>query len=516
MDLRGCLKMLESQGLLRHVTAELDRTCELSAIMRWVYIGFPEERRFAVMFDKVKGNDIPVVVGVLGASYRTYAACLGLDSHGPRAQVMAQIRQKWANALNGPLNPTLVNTGPCKENIMRGDEINIHRFPIPVWCPGKDRGWEQGLGYITAPFHVTKDPDTGIPNVGTYRVMVRKEPNVLGSSWAVGSHMRGHFFKNAQRGKPTEMATVIGADPVIGMTSVTRIPAGVNEFAVAGGLRGIPVEMVRCETLDLEVPAHAEIVIEGRLYPNEQRPYEAEGPFGEYGGYQGSGRMTPPFEITCITYRNNPIYQAFISQMPPSESSKVRTIGHEALMLRELRAMGIQGVVDMNQPEGAQSGFIIVSIRKQSASHPARIASAIFAIARNTKFVIVTDDDVDIYDLDNVLWAITFRTSLVPGRRHVSFYDGMEQMSLDYSCHDSLDDAVGVKEAVQSCVLIDATRPFTPYPVNSLPPVEYLKKAGENWERTGLPPREKMELPPCILMEEEYLEKGIVAKPKII
>ncbi|MDP2726750.1 MAG: UbiD family decarboxylase, partial [Dehalococcoidia bacterium] len=393
-DLRSCIRGLEDLGLLRHVTAEVDRTWELSAIMRWVYIGYPEDHRFALMFDRVKGYDIPVVVGVLGGSYKTYAACLDIDPHGPRDQVMAQIREKWARALDNPINPTLVNTGPCKENILRGDQIDIHRFPIPVWTPEKDRGWEEGYGFITSPYHVTKDADTGIPNVGTYRAMVRKEPNVLGLNWAGSSHMRMHFLKNEANGKATEIATVIGADPVVGMASVTRIPAGLSEFAVAGGLRGRPMEMVKCETVDLEVPAHAEIVIEGRLPSRQERPYEPEAPFGEYTGYQGSATVSPVFEITCITFRNNPIYQAFISQMPPSESSKVRHIGHEALVLRQLRAMGILGVVDINMPEGGQSGVVIVGIRKQRDSDPARIASAIFSVARSTKFVVITDDDV--------------------------------------------------------------------------------------------------------------------------
>jgi len=499
-----------------HVKAEVDRTWELSAIMRWVYIGYPEEKRFAVMFDRVRGHDIPVVVGVLGASYKTYAACLGIDPHGPRSQVMAKIRETWARALDNPLNPILVKSGPCKENILLGGKIDMHRFPIPVWTPEKDRGWEEGYGFITAPCHVTKDPDTGMPNVGTYRASVRKEPNELGLHWAPTSHMRMHFLRNEERGKATEIATVIGADPVVGMTSVTRIPGGTNEYAIAGGLRGSPLEMVKCETVDLEVPAHAEIVIEGRMRPKSERAYEPEAPFGEYTGYQGSASIAPVYEISCISYRNGPIYQAFISQMAPSESSKLRHIGHEALLLRELRALGIQCVVDMNQPEGGQSGVVIASIRKRLDSDPARVASAVFAVARGAKFVIVTDDDVDIYDLDNVWWAITYRTSLAEGRRRVYFYDGFGQKGLDYSCYTSLEDALSKKEPVQSNMLIDATRPFAPYPVVSLPAVKYLEKAAENWERTGLPPRERTELPRCILMEEEYLQKGIVAKPKFI
>ncbi|MDP2725912.1 MAG: UbiD family decarboxylase, partial [Dehalococcoidia bacterium] len=327
-DLGSCIAALESQGLLRHVVTEVDPTWELSALMRWVYLGFPEEQRYAVVFDKVKGYDIPVAVGVLGASYKTYAACLGLNPNGPRSQVMAQIRTRWADALDNPLRPTVVSTGPCKERILRGADIDTHKLPVPVWTPEKDRNWQEGYGFFTSPYVVTKDPDTGIPNVGTYRIRVRQEPNILGMGWAGGTHMRAHFLKNQARGKATDVAIVLGADPMVGMASVTRIPADMNEYAVAGGLMGAPLELVKCETVDLEVPAHAEIVIEGRIPTARERRYESEAPFGEMTGYQGSATFAPVCEITCITQRKKPIYQAFISQMPPSESSKVRHIGH--------------------------------------------------------------------------------------------------------------------------------------------------------------------------------------------
>ncbi|MDP2726393.1 MAG: UbiD family decarboxylase [Dehalococcoidia bacterium] len=515
-DLRSCISALESQGLLRHVAAEVDHTWELSAIMRWVYIGYPEDQRYAVVFDRVKGYDIPVVVGAIGGSYKTYAACLGIDPKQPRAKVMNDVRERWAKALDNPIEPVLVKSGPCKENILKGDQVNIHKFPIPVWTPEKDQGWDEGYGFLTSPYHVCKDPDTGVPNVGTYRNMVRKAPNELGMVWAGGSHMRYYYLKNQERGKATEIATVIGGDPAVGMASVTPVPLGMNEYAVAGGLRGAPVELVKCETVDLEVPANAEIVIEGRMRTEQERPYEWEGPFGEYTGYQGSASHGPVYEITCITHRNKPIYQAFISQAPPSESSKVRHIGHEALALRELRALGIPGIVDINMPEMAQVGVTIVSIRKQNDGHPGRIASALFGLPRNTKFVIITDDDVDIYDLDSIMWAMSFRTSLIPGRMRVYFYEGQQALHLDYSAYNSIAEAKSKKIAIMSGVVIDATRPFVPYPVVALPPVKYLKRARDAWQKTGLPPLLNTEPPRCIVMEEEYLEKGLAAKPEFV
>ncbi|MBI2849015.1 MAG: UbiD family decarboxylase, partial [Chloroflexi bacterium] len=302
----------------------------------------------------------------------------------------------------------------------------------------------------------------------------------------------------------------------VGMASVTRIPYGMDEFTAAGGLRGEPIPMVKCETVDLEVPADAEIVIEGRLPTRRERPYEPEAPFGEYPGYQGFGTFAPVYEITCITHRNKPIYQGFLSQLAPSESSKVRHIAHEAAYMRELKAMGIEGVVDVHNPEMTQGAVVIVSIKKSNDGHPARVASALFSLFRGGKFVIITDDDVDIHDLDNLLWAMTFRTSMIPTRRKVYFAEGLPAKSADYASADSMEDAQRKDLKTIGCVVIDATRPFAPYPTVALPPAKYLQKARDAWEKTGLPPLEKSELPKCIVMEEEYLKTGKAANPAFL
>ncbi len=517
-NLHDHLKALERHGLIRYVTAEVDKNWELSAIVRWVYLGHDEARRYAVQFDRVKGLDIPVVVGAIGASYKTYAVSLGIDPNQPRQAVMAQIRKKFNSALEKPLESVLVNTGRCKERIDQGKEINIHKFPVPVWTPEKDMGAAEGLGFITSAYCVSKDPDTGIRNVGTYRMMLRPEPNETGMGVAFGNDLWHHIHKNEARNQATEVAAVIGADPAIGMVSTTELPYGVDEFTVASALRGEPIPLVKCETVDLEVPAEAEIVIEGRLPPPSKRPYEPEAPFGEYTGYQGSGKYSPVFEISCITCRKDCIYQGFISQMPPSESSKLRQIAYEAMVLNHLERLGYQGVVDLHMPESAQAGVTVVSIRKTDDGQPARIASAIFSLLqpRWGKFVIVTDDDVDIYDLDNLLWAITFRTSLAPERTRIHFLDGMVAQVLDYSAADSIDDLRRRWDWPSRCVLIDATKPYKPYPVTSLPAARYLEAALKSWRRYGLPELDRTELPRSVLVEEEYLKQGIAQPPAFL
>ncbi|MDP2719583.1 MAG: UbiD family decarboxylase [Dehalococcoidia bacterium] len=513
-DLRELLAALEKNELLRHVSAEVDKNWEISMVMRWIYQGYSEDNRFAVSFDKVKGFSIPVVVGAFGGSYKTYALSLGIDPHGPKSEVMAAIRKRWADALGKPIPPVMVGKGSCQENVLKGGDINLHRFPVPVWTPEKDGNWNRGLGFLTAPCHITRDPDSGAYNMGTYRSMLRENPAEMGVNFSLGSHIQGHVKKYEGRGLPTPVATLIGVDPAVGLASATRIPGDMDELSVAGGLRGSPVEMVKCLTIDLAVPASSEIVIESIIRPRSERPHDIEGPFGEVTGYQGCATYSPVMEVQCITFRNNPIYQAYISQMPPSESSKLRHVGMEALTLKKLLDAGIEGVEDINMPESAQGRFIIVSIRKTDDSHPERVAREVFNILqpRLGKFVVVTDDDIDIYDLDNVLWALTFRTTLTPEKRDIHFIEGLSANALDYSAAPSLEAELKKRSGEHTWpgvgAFIDATRPYIPYPVVSLPPARYLEQTKKDWARYGLPKLEKEALPRTIVVEERYLAEG--------
>jgi UbiD family decarboxylase len=517
-DFRIHLQNLERIGLLRHVTKEVDKNWEISAVMRWVYHGNSEPRRYAVMFDHVKGYNIPVVVGAIGASYMTYAVSLGLDPMRPKTDLMDEIRKRWIKAIDHPIEPVLVSTGPCKENILLGDEVDIHKLPVPVWTPEKDRYWKEGYGFLTSPFHITKDPETGIRNVGTYRNMLRKEPDEMGIFPSLGTDLLLHIKKNEAKGWPTEIATVIGTDPTIGMTSVTTFPPEYDEMAISGGLRGTPIELVRCETVDLEVPATAEFVIEGKILPPHERSYEMEGPFGEFTGHQGGALLNPVYKITCITHRDNPIYQGFISEMPPSESSKLRHISTESLVLRQLEMLGIPGIVDINMPETTQSHITIISIKKLSMRHPAKVANALFSILQpgSGKIVIVVDDDIDVYDNDHLWWAVTFRTSMVPERMNIHFVEGLQAVKLDYSALPSFFSEGKIPPSMGQPAIglfIDATRPFIPFPGVSLPPEKYLKKVRDIWESYHLPELEREDLPKAAQLEEEHLKSGIVTFP---
>jgi UbiD family decarboxylase len=466
-DLRQYLAVLEDKKLLCHVSAEVDKEWEIAAVCRRAFQKIPERNRPALMFDRIKGHDIPLVIGVLGASRQIYATALETE--------VEKVLEKWESGAKKPLKPRLVETGPCQEVVQVGEEANFEILPAPIWTVGEDPG-----PYHTSPFVISRDPETRIPNLGTYRVQVkgRKKAGLMINP---PRNMNHHIRKNEARGQGTDVAIVFGTDPVIGLTAVTPFPYGVDELAMAGGIRREPVEVVRCRTVDLEVPAAAEIVVEGKI-PFQGR--EPEGPFGEYGGYMGTGGNHPFIEITCITHRRNPIYQAFLSQMPPSESSCIKAIGREGVIQRHLKEnLGIP-VHDVCLPEsGGATGLLIISIKKQNRFQP--LKAMMGAWSHHDVFgkvTIVVDDDIDIRDSFQVEWALSFR---MQPAEDVYVIKNTDPLTLDPS--QPLKDGEKVKptEQVSSKVGIDATKKH-PFPPLAVPPKEHLEKVDAMWERYGI------------------------------
>ena len=465
-DLREYLAVLEKKGLLCHVTAEVDKDWEVSAVCRQTFRTIPQERRPALMFDHIKGSDIPLVVGILGGSRTIYATALGTDLDG--------VWDTWARGKN-PIPPQLVDSGPCQEVVLMGEDADIEMLPAPVWTVGQDPG-----PYHTSPFVISRDPETRVQNVGTYRVQV-KGPRKGGVMINPQRGMMQHIRKNESQGSGTEAAIVFGTDPVIGLTAVSPFPMGVDELAAAGGIRGEAVKVVRCKTVDLEVPATAEIVIEGRV-PFQGR--EKEGPFGEYAGYMGSGGNNPVFEVTCITHRRNPIYQAFLSQMPPSESSCIKSFGREMEIRRHLRdSLGLP-VHDVCLPEsGSATATVIVSLRKQNRFQPLKAMMGVWSMnAGIGKITIVVDDDINIRDPFQVDWAIAFR---MQPSEDIRIIPNTDPITLDPSQPLKDGQPVPAAEQVSSKLGIDATRKH-PYPAPSVPPKEHLDKVAANWAHYGI------------------------------
>jgi UbiD family decarboxylase len=463
-DLRAYLAALERAGRLHRIAREVDKDWEIAAVCRKAFQNVPTAMRPALLFEHVRGYDMPVVAGVLGASPTVYALALQTS--------IENVSARWAAALQQPIPPTLVAEGVCQERVLTGDAATLHALPVPVWTVGEDPG-----PFLTAPYVFSQDPDTGARNVGTYRIQLN-DGRCVGIACA-GKHVDRHLAKYRERGERMPVAIVMGTDPALGLASVTSVPFGVDECAVAGGLRGAPIELVPCKTIPLAVPATAEIVIEGEMDPTCR---EQEGPFGEYTGYMGAAGLSPVIEITAITHRANPIYQVFVSQTPPSESSCIRMIGREQALLQHLRAQRLP-VTDVHFKEsGASGAYLVIAVRREGPDTANEVIAAAWAHEPSQgKITVVVDDDIDIRDSAAVEWAMSFH--MQPGQ-DVSVHTETEAVGLDPSIAPR-DVPHHVKRQIRGSKLaIDATRKHA-FPARALPPREHLQRVEAQWADYG-------------------------------
>lgn len=460
-DLRSFLALLESKELLKHVRKEVDKDWELSCIARWVCQSFEERPGFGLIFDKVKGFDVPVIAQVFG-SRDMYALAMGTPPDG--------ICQKWVDAFQNPIKPVEVQRGPVKEVIKTGGRVNVLEIPVPVSTPGKD-----SAPFFSAASVITKDPDSGIQNCGCYRLMVLGERRIAFSSVRPTQGGGMHYYKKYEpRNLPMPVAVAVGADPAISLTSVARLPYDMDEFGVAGGITGQPVEVVQAETVDLKVPAHAEYVIEGLIPPQER---VLEGPFGEYKGYMSPQGKRPYIEIKCITHRKTPIFQTYMDQMPPSEANIMRSQAWGAMLYRQLvHEVKEPGIRDVHFAEhGGGWAHCIVQMTPSYVGHSKKVGSLVLGLLDPTTIKVVTlvDEDIDIRDPFSVNWASTFR---VDPEKDVVLVKNCLGLSKD----PATSSAMGTK------MIIDATMKQS-YPEISLPPKEYMEKVLGAWKETGLP-----------------------------
>ena len=483
-DLRDQIKALEEKGKLIRIARPINKDTEMHPLVRLQFRGLPEKERKAWLFENVydskgKKYNIPVLIGALGASPQVYA--IGLQCQ------VNEIGKRWAHAQAHPIPPVMVKDAPVHEVVYSGKNLlaegGLGEFPIPLSTPG----WDVGP-YMTSPYWVSKDPESGIRNVGTYRAQI-KAPDRTGVY--IAKYFRGiayHWRKCRKLGRPLEAAVIIGAPPNVGYTSVSQLPTDVDEYTVAGGISGEPVELVKCKTVDLEVPARSEIVIEGEISTEE---VELEAPFGEATGYVGQREMGLIFKVTCITHRQDPIWQAFISQFPPSESSVIRQIACANIIPKRLREMGITSLrqAAVHFTNGSDR-FVVLQLGRTNAEE---IWEALEAMPKNfpafSKIVIAVDEDVDPQNANLVNWAITYRCQPHRDTKIVMTHapDGQ-----DYSVEPPgelpwafLIEPNQMPEC--SSLLIDATRKWD-YPPVSLPKKEYMEEALKLWQEMGLPP----------------------------
>ncbi|MBI3485145.1 MAG: menaquinone biosynthesis decarboxylase, partial [Acidobacteria bacterium] len=362
----------------------------------------------ALLFERPKGSRIPLLINMLGSERRMNLALeveklsdvadrinsyLALQS--PQG-LMDKLKMLPKLAEIGAFFPKTVKSGPCKE-VIRKDNFSLHELPVLKCWP------QDGGRFITWPLVITKNPETGKRNVGLYRMQVEGERET-GMHWQTQKHGAEHFRMARSRhgeGK-LEVAVAIGADPVTCIAGALPIPPDLDEMMFAGFLRREPVEMVPCETLDLEVPANAEIVLEGTVDFNE---FRTEGPFGDHTGFYSLEGDYPVFRVHCITQRKDPIYLTTIVGPPPQEDF---FIGHaiERIFLPVMK-MQYPEIADIAMPaEGIFHNLMIVSIRKSYPGHARKIMNAIWSLgqAMFTKVIVVVDHDVDVHNSSEVLW----------------------------------------------------------------------------------------------------------------
>lgn len=454
-DLRAFLDYLEQEGELARIKVPVNPEYEIGAICRRVL----DKRGPALLFENPH-SDIPVAANIV-ASRRRYAMALETT---PEA-----LHQEWIERTKNPLPPVIVKDGPCKENILLGDDVDLLRFPIPIWNE------MDGGPYITFPCHITRNPETGIRNAAMYRTQVH-DRNTVGLLAAPYRHINLHG--KASQG-PLAVAIALGLDPAIHIASVASFPFGVDELAMAGSLRREPVKLVKCETIPLEVPADAEIVLEGELRYDEKR---LEGYFGEFTGYYGLQKERPTIKIKAITYRNNPIYLGSYEGKPPQETNYLMGIPTEAEILR---LTAIPGIKKVHVTEGGCGAFnAIVSVETQFEGYGKMIGMAVLGGtwgARFIKTLIVVDSDIDPYNMTEVEWALATR---VQPDRDVEIIKGVTGVILDPSLSEH-ERSTGHSRT--SKMIIDATRyDADTFEIPCSPKKDVLAEVEKNWAKYGL------------------------------
>lgn len=399
-DLREFIETLDKLGELKKVPIEVDWKYEVGGWARkCIDAG---QKGPAILLEKIKEypEGFRIFSGGL-ASYRRMAVALGLPPETPKQEIIQVFRKR----VEKPLPPVMVKSGPIKENVITGDQVDLFRIPVPWWTP-------RDAGRFIGTWHgcVTKNPDNGIRNVGMYRIQVH-DRNHTGVGLLPFAQATYHHSQREMKNEPLEMAIVIGADETVAMCAATGFQPDEDEFGYAGALRQEAIELVKCETVDIEVPANAEIVIEGRVLPEVRKQ---EGPFGEFAGYHGSGvRLRPVFEVTAILHRNAPILRGTLLGKPIIEESVLLSVVNSGTAMKMFESHGPRGVRAVYfPPEGAPPLMAVVQMRPRYVGHSRDVGRTLLSSAagQQTKYAIIVDEDIDIFNPDQLWWAIITRT----------------------------------------------------------------------------------------------------------
>ena len=475
-DLQQHIDELKKRDLLHEIHEPVNKDTEMSALVRWQFRGgLREEDRKAFLFNnpidsKGRDYDIPVVIGALAANQDIYAT--GMDTK------VDDIAAKWAAAIANPVPPRLVNEAPCHDVIIEGSDLlteegGLVHLPIPLSTPGFD-----STPTLAATNVITKNPDTGTQNMGTYRAGLKSSSRLVVrmATRVGGAEGYMHWKTHKSRGEKLPCAIVVGCPPYVAFMGPQKLPIGVEELHVAGGLAGEPINVVRARTVDLIVPAEAEVVIEGLV---DTEMLEPEGPFGESHGHVALEELTLPMQVTAITHRKNAVIPSYISQVAPSESSVIKRVAYEPLFKAHLRDhLGIKGVkkVQLHEP---LTGLLRVTIITLDPETPrTEVWRALYGAASFKgdcgKITIAVNEDIDADNADAILWAMAYRLNPT---------EDVEVLRHRGQGHGPKRETYGEEE---STLLIDATMK-SPMPPLALPTRPYMEAGQKLWEKLGLP-----------------------------
>jgi UbiD family decarboxylase len=475
LDFQEHLKRLEAAGLLVRVDRPVNKESELHPLVRWQFQGgLKEDQRRAFLFTNVTGAggnhyDIPVAIGALASSAEIYAIGMGC--------AVDQIGDAWMRAIENPIAPVRVTSAPCQEVIIQGDDLRkpdggLKTLPVPISTPGYD-----SAPYLTATLCITQDPETGIRNMGTYRAAL-KATDRLGVRMAARIGGAGgylHWQKYRKMKKPMPIAIVVGCAPIVMFTGPQKLPIDLDEMAVAGGLAGAPIRIVKGATVDLDVPADAEIVVEGLIDPELLEP---EGPFGESHGHVALEDFNMSMQVTAITHKRAPVFTSVLSEVTPSESSVMKRVAYEPRYLAYLRdTLSIKGVKRVVMHEPLTNLRKVLFVQFASGVPRTEVWRALHGAASLQadigKYVIGVSEDIDPENPHAVFWSLAYRANPIN----------------DVFIAPHRAEGHGPKSGPrgeESTMLIDATLKDSAPPL-ALPKREFMEGARKMWDELGLP-----------------------------
>ena len=475
LDFQDHLRKLEARGLVTRIDHAIDKDSELHPLVRWQFQGgLAEEQRRAFLFTNVvdgsgRRYDIPVAVGALGASPEIYAVGMGKPVEG--------IGEAWTQAIAHPIAPVIVTSPACQEMVVKGDALlkpgeGLARLPVPISTPGFD-----SAPYLTATLCITRDPETGVQNMGTYRAALKAQDRlgVRMSSRPGGAGGYLHWRKYQKRKEPMPCAIVIGCAPVVLFTGPQKLPINLDEMAVAGGLAGAPIRIAKAASVDLHVPADAEIVIEGLI---DSELLEPEGPFGESHGHVALEDFNMSMRVTAITHKRKPVFVSIISQVTPSESSVMKKVAFEPMFLSHLRdQLGIRGIkrVAMHEPFTNLRKVIFLQFERGTARTEVwrGLQGAASLRADCGKICIAVSEDINPANADAIFWSLAYRSD-----------PGIDIQIIPYR---SAGHGPKSGKREDSTILIDATLKQDMPPL-ALPRREFMERALTLWKELDLPP----------------------------